>query len=335
MRTPGLFLAGLGVYLPEVMSAREAVASGLYSEDHYRSRGWTGATVARDMPAPDMAIHAGRQALRRSGHHAAEIGVHMHAGSHEQGPEAWSAQHYVLRHVADSDVASYRIWQACNGVMSAMELAACFLLAVPERTAALLTGADNLGSGTVDRWDPGVDNAVFGDSGGAAVLSTRSGFARLLAICSASIADAETLFRDPGKEREWLTGTDQVSGDYLAEMVARQAEARTEVALRVLAEADITAGDVTRVAHVFVGHERHLRHILAPLGIDTDRGLLGYGRDLGHLTVNDQLVGLHHLVMSKQVGPGDHVLLVGHGGGVSVSAAVVRIAEYPGWAGRE
>jgi 3-oxoacyl-[acyl-carrier-protein] synthase III len=259
MKTPGLFLAGLGVYLPEVVSAREAVESGLYAEEHFRSRGWTGAAVARDMPAPDMAILAAKQALERSGHHASDIGVHLHAcGAHVQGPEGWSAQHYVLRHVADTDVTSYRIWQSCNGMMGALELAACLLLAVPERAAALLTGADNLGTPEIDRWDPGLDNAIFGDAGSAAVLSRRSGFARLLAISSASLSDAEELYRgtaplfppprasagQPFKARDWLGG-DQAFAENLAEVVARQAEVRTEVALRVLAEADITLADVT------------------------------------------------------------------------------------------
>lgn len=343
MKTPGLFLAGLGIYLPEVMTAREAVENGLYREDYYLARGWTGATVARDMPAPDMAILAGKQALERSGHGPGDIGVHIHACGHEQGPSGWSAQHYVLRHVADTDVTSYRIWQSCNGMMGAMELAACFLLAVRGRSAALLTGSDNLGTPEVDRWDPGVDNAIFGDSGCAVVLSRRSGFARLLSISSASLADAEELYRGNAplfppranagtsyKARQWLGG-DEASGESLTEVVARQAEIRTEVALRALAEADTDVRDVARVAHVFVGHERHLRPILGPMGIATDRGLLDYGRGLGHLTVSDQVAGLDHLVVTGQVVPGDRVLLVGHGGGVAVSAAVVRVEKTPDW----
>lgn len=50
------------------------------------------------------------------------------------------------------------------------------------------------------------------------------------------------------------------------------------------------------------------------------------------MTVNDQIVGLTHLVETGQVGPGDHVLIVAHGGGVSITCAVVRIDERPSWA---
>jgi 3-oxoacyl-[acyl-carrier-protein] synthase-3 len=49
------------------------------------------------------------------------------------------------------------------------------------------------------------------------------------------------------------------------------------------------------------------------------------------MTVNDQVVGLTHLVETGQVGPGDHVLIVAHGGGVSITCAVVRIERSPEW----
>lgn len=45
-----------------------------------------------------------------------------------------------------------------------------------------------------------------------------------------------------------------------------------------------------------------------------------------------KIVGLTHLVETGQVGPGDHVLIVAHGGGVSITCAVVRIDERPDWA---
>ncbi|MET9881095.1 3-oxoacyl-[acyl-carrier-protein] synthase III C-terminal domain-containing protein [Actinacidiphila glaucinigra] len=68
------------------------------------------------------------------------------------------------------------------------------------------------------------------------------------------------------------------------------------------------------------------------MGLCTDQGLLAFGRRLGHMTVNDQVVGLNHLVETRQVGPGDHVLIVAHGGGVSITCAVVRIEYLATWA---
>lgn len=343
MKTPGIHLAGLGTHIPEVVSARTAVDLGLYDEDDYHWYGWTGAAVAGDTPAPDMAVAAARQALARSGLHPHDLDLHIHACGHEQGPEGWSPQHYILRHLTDRDIPSFRVWQACSGLIGSLELAACYLQAAPERNAALLTGADNVGTPNFNRWAFGIQNGVLGDGGSAVVLSRRAGFASLLAITTGSTAEVEEQYRgtEPlfppsltvGRGMDFKERLAASGGldETVAEVVRRQGELRTEIALRTLAEADLDPADVTRVAHVFTGQESYLKVILEPMGLSTDKGVLDFGRNLGHMTVNDQVVGLTHLVETGQVGPGDHVLIVAHGGGVSITCAVVRIDHRPDW----
>ncbi|MFF8481890.1 ketoacyl-ACP synthase III family protein [Streptomyces antibioticus] len=344
MKTTDIRIAGLGTYIPEVVDARKAVALGLYDAEDYEFYGWTGAAVADDMPAPDMAVTAARQAVERSGLHSHDIDLHIHACGHEQGPEGWSPQHYILRHLTDRDVPSFRVWQACSGLIGSLELAACYLQAVPERSAALLTGADNVGTPKFNRWAFGIQNGVLGDGASAVLLSKSEGFASLLSINTGSTAEVEEQYRGTEplfppsltvgrgmdfKERLAATGGLE---ETVAEVVRRQGELRTEIALRTLAEAGLEPGDVTRVCHVFTGQESYLKVILDPMGLSPEQGLLDFGRNLGHMTVNDQIVGLTHLVETGQVGPGDHVLIVAHGGGVSITCAVVRIDQRPAWA---
>lgn len=344
MKTPGIHIAGLGTYLPDVMSAEEAVEQGLYSQEDYEWFGWTGAAVAGNVSAPDMAVHAAREAIERGGRGATELDLHVHAHSWPQGPLGWSPHQYVLRHVTDRDVPSFLIWQACSGLIGGIEMAASYLMATPERTGALLTGADNSGRPDFNRWEFGLQNGVIGDGASAVLLSKRSGFARLLSINSGSTAELEELYR--GKEpiysptsaggervdfRERLGAFGDDLGDTVAEVVSRQGELRTELALRSMAEAGIGPDDVTRVSHVFTGLESYLKVILDPMGVSSDKGLLEFGRQFGHLTVNDQVIGLDHLVTTRQVGPGDYVLIVAHGGGTSITCAVVQIDEYPAW----
>jgi 3-oxoacyl-[acyl-carrier-protein] synthase-3 len=45
-------------------------------------------------------------------------------------------------------------------MMATIELAACWLLGAPDRTAALLTGADNVGTPNFDRWSFGLQRRV-------------------------------------------------------------------------------------------------------------------------------------------------------------------------------
>lgn len=344
MKTPGIYLTGVGVHIPDSVDAREAVARGEYDAADYEWYGWTGAAVAGDTPAPDMAVAAARQALSRSGHPASDIGLHLHAGFFDQGPEGWSPQHYILRHITDRDIPAFSVWQACNALVGSFDLAASYLLSSPERVAALLTGADNVGTPNYNRWDFGIQNGVLGDAASSVILSKREGFARLLSVTSASTPEVEKQYRgaEPLFPPSLTAGrrmnmkerfaSQQGVEETVAEVVQRQGELRTHIALQALAEADIDVADVTRVTHVFTGQESYLKVILDPIGIDSDRGLLEFGRNLGHLTVNDQIVGLDHLVTTRQVGPGDHILLIAHGGGVSLSCAVVRIESQPPWA---
>ncbi|UED87558.1 ketoacyl-ACP synthase III family protein [Streptomyces profundus] len=346
MKTPDIRIAGLGTYVPETVDARKAVALGLYDAEDHEFYGWTGAAVADDMPAPDMAIAAAQQAMERSQTHPHDLDLHLHACGHEQGPEGWSAQHYILRHLTDRDIPSFRVWQACSGLIGSLELAACYLMAVPERTTALLTGSDNVGTPNFNRWAFGIQNGVLGDAGSAVLLSTREGFATLVAINTGSTAEVEEQYRgaEPlfppsltvGRSMDFRERLAAAGGleETVAEVVRRQGELRTEIALRTLAEAGLEPADVTRVAHVFTGQESYLKVILDPMGLSPDQGLLEFGRGLGHLTVSDQVVGLDHLVAEGEVGPGDHVLIVAHGGGVSITCAVVRIDRRPPWARR-
>ncbi|WP_067461030.1 ketoacyl-ACP synthase III family protein [Actinomadura macra] len=342
MKTTGIHIAGLGSFIPPIVDAKKAVELGLYDAEDYEWYGWTGAAVAGDTPAPDMAVTAARRAMAHAGIPGDDLDLHIHACGHEQGPEGWSAQHYILHHITDRDLPSFRVWQACSAMIGSMELAACHLMASPERKAALVTGADNVGTPGFNRWAFGIQNGVVGDAASAVVLSTRGGFARLLAITTGSTAEVEAQYRgteplfpprpaDGGQVdfRERLAANGGLD-ETVAEVVRRQGELRTELALRTVAEADIDMTDIKRVAHVFTGQESYLKVILDPMGLSPAQGLLEFGRGLGHLTVNDQIVGLEHLVSTGQVGPGDHVLIVAHGGGVSITCAVVVIDELPG-----
>jgi 3-oxoacyl-[acyl-carrier-protein] synthase III len=347
MRLDDIFLAGIGVYLPPVVSTTEAVERGWYDPAEAAESGWTGAAVAGDVPAPEMAASAARQALARSPHHGGDMTVVMHACTTHQGPDGWPAQNYVQRHAAAGAAFAVEIRQNCNGMLGAMELSSCFLLATGG-AAALVSGADNFGIKLVDRWryasGAGTNRAsIMGDAGAAVVLSRRSGFARLLAINSFSLPVLEEMYRsgiplfppEPTLGRPANLG--QRLGHFLrtnpsgaATLRTELSEARTSLAEQTLAEAGISAAQVTRATHVFSGGERYIKSVLAPLGIPTERGMLDLGREVGHLGTCDHIVALDHLLSTGGLGGGDHVLMLSNGG-ASLACAVVEIVECPQW----
>ncbi len=350
MRIENLYIAGLGSYLPEPFPAEKAVAEGWYDETEWKNSGWTGAAVAGNISAPEMAVVAANQALARSGHARADISLLLHASVGDQGPDGWSPHHYVLRHTVGGTIPAMEVRQGCNGVLASMELAHGYLTGDPSRVAALVTGADNFGIPRFDRWRyaSGANTnrgSIIGDAATAVVLSTRDGFARVKAMGSTSLPELEEMNRPEGPLFPPAITFDRpidVAGRLIsftqrfpeAAAAAKKdlGDARTELGLRTIADAGITPADVTRVTHVFSGGEQYIRSILQPIGIDPARGMLEFGRDLGHLSVNDHLAALTHLVESHQLAQGDHVLMISNGVGVSLAAAVVEITSLPAWA---
>lgn len=341
MRPDNVFIAGLGVHLPAVVSTRDAVDRGLYDTAEADEGGWTGAAVAGDLSAPEMAVWAARQAVSRSGHRPADFAVLMHASVLHQGPDLWPPQSYIQRNTIGGSAPAVEIRQSCNGMLAAMELS-CRYLSADGPVAALITGADNFGAPLFDRWrylsGAGTNRAsILGDAAAAIVLSKRAGLARLRAINSMSVPALEELSRSGvplfppgatvGRSVEMgarLAHYRSSDPDAFAAAKTTQQEARTVLAERTLAEAGIGAGQVTRATHVFAGGEPYIKSVLAPLGVDPARGMLELGRGLGHLGTCDHVVSLDHLLTTGQVGPGDHVLMLSNGG-ASLVCAVVEI----------
>jgi 3-oxoacyl-[acyl-carrier-protein] synthase III len=65
--------------------------------------------------------------------------------------------------------------------------------------------------------------------------------------------------------------------------------------------------------------------VLGPLGIDPARGMLDFGRRVGHLGVNDHIAALDHLLATREVVAGDRILMLGNGVGIGLSCAVLEI----------
>ena len=90
--------------------------------------------------------------------------------------------------------------------------------------------------------------------------------------------------------------------------------------------------DVTRAAFMTCGREIAEQICDADLDLPLSRSTWDFGRTVGHCGASDQILALERLVRLGELGPGDHLLMLGYGPGVVVSAAVVEILESPVWA---
>ncbi|WP_305787999.1 ketoacyl-ACP synthase III family protein [Symbioplanes lichenis] len=339
MRTRGIHLAGVGVFLPPVQSTASAVERGLVPAETAAEYGLSGVTVAGRIPAPEMALAAAKEALEAGGTNAEDIGLLLYTGVWHQGPDGWGPQAYLQRHLLGDDLLAVEVRNGCNGVFSALELAAAYLTSVPEIRAALVTASDNFGTALLDRWRPGDGVSYLGDGAGAVVVTTGPGFAELRSICSATFSEMEEAHRcgvplfppgatagaalDYGARGAAFQRKAEGDGSWVRLLLSHQ---RHNVACteRALAEAEVTAGDIDHVLIHGMPRQAAVSY-LKVLGFSLPQSTWEFSRTIGHLGAGDHLVALHHLVSTGRLRAGDQVLLCGFSPGVTYKAAVLRI----------
>ncbi|WP_157756707.1 ketoacyl-ACP synthase III family protein [Plantactinospora sp. KBS50] len=226
MRWDNLYLAGLGHWLPDAVSAREAVDAGLLDAERFKTLGYTSVCVGEDVAPPDMAVRAVRAAVQRAGVTPRDVALLLHGSLWFQGLDIWPTASYVADRTGHPAVPALDVQQRCNVGLGAIELAAGALGAAAgtgapgaaagpgapgsaagpgapgsaagpgaagsaapggsRRTAAIVSTADRFAAPAVDRWNMH-DFNVYGDGATAMVLSTRAGFARIRS--TATVAD--------------------------------------------------------------------------------------------------------------------------------------------------
>jgi 3-oxoacyl-[acyl-carrier-protein] synthase III len=348
MKPPSLFLESLGLYLPESYPTTDAVSAGLYEEEERDAYGWTGVAIAGDISAPDMAVVAAREALSRSRYSAQDVALLLHGGTGVQGTQGWMPHHYVQRHALGGFAAAIELGQNCNGCVFGISLAAGYLSLLDGDSAALITGADNWGFPGFDRFGyaRGLSDrgSIFGDAACAMVVSNTSGFARVKSICNGSVPEMEEMWRHEGPlfpprlDPTEAADLAERAGSFvrraperLPGLMADFIKQRKYLISEALAEADVDADDVARFTHVFSGTSRYIEGIARPFGLSPGKGMLEFGRGVGHLSVCDHIASLAHLVTTRALQPGDHVLVVSNGAGMSLTVAVIEIVSVPEW----
>jgi clorobiocin biosynthesis protein CloN2 len=343
VRTQGIFLAGIGVFLPETISIAAAARQGLVPPDLGDDQGNSGVAVAGRIPSPEMGLRAAEEAVKSSGLSAADIGLLLYTGVWHHGPDGWGPQYYLQRHLLGDDLLAVEIRHGCNGTFSAMELAVPYLKAAPPTCRALIVASDNFGSPLISRWNPGAGLSCLGDGASAVILDTTPGFAELLCVCTTTFSRMEEAHRagEPLFPPGATTGT-TVDFGVRSQRFQRQATSRGEwmqlllshhkhnfaCTQQALHEAGLEAGDISRVLIHSMPRQTAVSY-LTILGFSLDQSTWSFSQTVGHLGAGDHLTALHHLVSAGQLGPGDNVLLCGFSPGMTYKAAVIRLLGVP------
>ncbi|MCU1470890.1 MAG: hypothetical protein JWQ39_2039 [Glaciihabitans sp.] len=333
-----IYVAGVGMYLPQAMPAAEAVERGLVDERTAQRTGMKSVCVSTES-GPEMAVRAARQALGQAGAGPDDIDLVLHACTYFQGHDLWAPASYVQRESVGNACMSLVVDQLSNGGMAAMELAVAYLEADATRRGALLTTGDRFCLPGMDRWrtDPGT---VLGDGGTALVLSRSGGFARVTSMVTVSDPSLEKMGRGvdafaaaPLQARAPITLDDHrarlISELGMSELIDRLLTGQRAALDQALDDANIKANDIDWFVVPHLGHPKMAFQFFTPLEIDPALSTWPFGSGVGHLGAGDQFAGLAHLVRSGVLAPGQSVVLVSAGGGFAWTVAVLEILTAP------
>jgi 3-oxoacyl-[acyl-carrier-protein] synthase III len=341
MKTPDIYVSGLGVHLPEIVSVEQSIADGNYDADTAEETELLGAAISPDLSGPEMALIAAKQAFARAAHEPTEVDALLYVDMYHSGPDGWCPQSYLQRELVGGDLLSANIRQGCNGMFGAIELGAAYLTAGHE--SALLAAGDNMGSPLVNRWQS-LPEFILADSGSAVLLTRSPGFAKLLSVCSTTIPELEGMHRgaEPlvpapvtlGKPLDLLSRFREfakMNGAKTADAGLKLIKSRVDLVHRALDEAGIDITQITRIACNHGSRGFIDDGLLESIDLTIEQSTWDFGRRVGHLGPSDQIAGFEHLLNNGELKPGDHLLMFGHGPGFGLATAVFEIVDTPKW----
>ncbi len=335
---PGMTVAGTSVALPRRRQrAIEVVGTSLSVEDAERA-GAENLPVAGACAGPELAVQAGRDALRVADMDPLSVSVLAHAWLYHQGHDFWSPAHYVAHEVGALRCVPFGIQQMSNGGAMGIDLALRTLSAGGAGSAALVTTGDRFGLPGFDRWRSDYDVA-YGDGGTAVVLrkgSPRAGELEVLGMATTAMPELEVMYRAGDAfsdaplshaspidvrrpKRAWLASG---GGADLAEKGPRTVEEVLRCALQC---AGLTPGDasIRRIAVPRIGsrtiEQMYLPPVRRVLGVD----VMQLGQHTGHLGAGDFLANASDFA-TDGLDAGEVGLVIGGGGGFTLSCLVLR-----------
>jgi 3-oxoacyl-[acyl-carrier-protein] synthase III len=254
-----------------------------------------------------LAIEAGRAALATSGHSPADIDlVVLATTTPDQAVPATSAQVQDGLGIAGG---AFDLNAACSGFVYSLVTAAGLVSVGAERI--LLIGAETLSR--ITDWEDRNTAVLFGDAAGAVVIE-------------ADEKDSQLLGWDLGADGSARGLLYADNGDYMRmegrELFRRAVRVMVDSSLRSLERSGLTADDIALV----VPHQANIRIIDAAnqrLGIPRERTEVVLDRT-GNTSAASIPVALVNAIEAGRLSPGDHVLLVGFGAGMTWASCIIR-----------
>ena len=263
-----------------------------------------------------LCLEAAKKALERGGIRPHQIGVCLVATLTPDRLTPATACVLQRELGLEEDTVCFDLNAACSGFVYALHTAEC-LLAAAERKYALVLGAEVL-SRVIDMADRSTC-VLFGDGAGAALVQWREDYPSIHAVLGCRGDDQ--MLTIPGVN----TGAPSVVHMDGQGVFRFAVEALPRCARQVAQKAGITLGEVDR----FVFHQANQRIInfaVKKLGVDPAK-CTGNIEHTANTSAASVPILLDELVEKGEVKPGDKVLCVGFGGGLTWAGALLEVAR--------
>lgn len=331
-------IIGWGKYAPENVVTNDDLTQLVDTSDEWiRTR--TGVVERRialkEEATSDMAIKAACTALKVANFDPSRLDLIILATCTSDHPIPSTAC-LVQTALGASQAAAFDLNAACAGFIYGLDVAASMI-----RTGAY-ENALVIGAETLSRWLDWTDRStcvLFGDGAGAFLLQASDTPGGVMSfVLGADGSGADLLIVPGGGSRHppsWKTTDDSMCA---VKMEGREVfRFATRIMGRVAKEAIECAGLKVDDIELFVPHQANLRIIKAAarfLDLPMDKVFVNVDR-YGNTSSASVPIAVCEAVEEGRLRPGDHVVLVGFGAGLTWGATVIQWAiepqEWPAW----
>ena len=309
--TTGAVISGWGSALPDRIVTNDDLAATLDTSDEWittrtgiRSRHIGGSTLS-------LSVESGRAALEMAGLTPDRIDALVLATTTPD--RQWGTAPMVQRDLGLA-CGAFEVNAACSGFVYGLVNAHGLIAMGADRV--LVIGTDTLSR--ITDWTDRTTAPLFADGSGAVVLEAVDGGGQLLGWdLDADGTASEALWAEVG-------GTVNMEGKEVFRRAVRIMMVSAEKSLK---HAGITADDLALI----VPHQANIRIIQAAcerLGVDMDRAAVTIDHT-GNTSSASIPLALAEALDAGRIAHGDHVLLVGFGGGMTAASAVLRWGGNP------
>jgi len=319
-------VAGLGAYVPEKVLTNADLEQMVDTTDEWivtRTGIRERRIAAENEAASDLSLAAARRALEKAG--VSPSSLDMIIVATVTGDMPFPATASIVQHALGAERAgAFDLSAGCTGFIYALAVGSS-MVGVGVCDTVLVVGVDVLSK--ITNWKDRSTCVLFGDGAGAAVLKPGGEHSRFLAFDLGSDGGGADLLKIPaGGSRKPITVEAVQAGEQYIQMCGSEV---FKFAVRIIVQATQSVlakcGLKTTDIDAFVAHQANIRIIesaVARLGLPPEKVVVNVDR-YGNTSSASIPIALEEAEREGKIRPGDLVVVVGFGAGLSWGAAAL------------